>query len=144
TTLYAARQALLDQFGPRDLHGLGVEESPLAIRAALAVLQSLRETQRVQLVHLNELRVHQPGHYMVLNGTTQRSLELVSNLTDATRRHTLFEVLVRTATAMGGRALRSWILQPLRDPLRINQRLDAVETLTGSHETREKLGELLK
>ncbi len=144
TTHYAARQALLDQFGTRDLHGFGVEDSPLAIRAAGAILQYLRETQRGQLVHLNELRVHHPGEYMVLDGTTQRSLELVSNLTDATRRHTLFEVLDRTATAMGGRALRSWILQPLRDAARINQRLDAVETLTRDHAAREKLGEMLK
>ena len=88
--------------------------------------------------------MHYPGDFMVLDGTTQRSLELVTNLTDATRRHTLFEVLDRTATAMGGRALRSWILQPLRDPVRINQRLDAVETLTANLEARTTLGELLK
>lgn len=141
---YAARQALLEQFGTRDLRGYGVEESPLAIQAAGAVLQYLKETQRGQLTHINELRVHHPGEYMVLDGTTQRSLELVTNLTDATRRHTLFEVLDKTATAMGGRALRSWILQPLRDAVRINERLDAVDALVRNRETREKLGEYLK
>lgn len=141
---YAARKALLEQFGTRDLAGFGMEDHTLAIRAAGTILQYLRETQRSQLIHVNELRVHHPGDYMVLDGTTQRSLELVSNLTDATRRHTLFEVLDRTATAMGGRMLRSWILQPLRDTKRINQRLDAVDTLARNHETREKLGELLK
>ena len=144
STLYAARQALLDQFGTRDLRGFGIEESPLAIRAAGIILQYLHETQRHQLVHLNELRLHHPGEYMVLDGTTQRSLELVTNLTDATRRHTLFEVLDRTATAMGGRALRQWILQPLRDPIRINQRLDAVEVLTSNPSARQELGDQLK
>lgn len=143
-TLYAARQSLLDQFGTRDLRGFGVEESPLAIRAAGTVLQYLYETQRHQLIHVNELRLHHPGEYMVLDGTTQRSLELVTNLVDATRRHTLFEVLDRTATAMGGRALRTWILQPLRDAARINARLDAVQALVDNAHSREQLGELLK
>lgn len=141
---YAARQAVLDQFGTRDLQGFGLEESPTAVRAAGAILQYLRETQRSQLVHLKELRLHTPGDYMVLDGTTQRSLELVTNLTDATRRHTLFEVLDKTATAMGGRALRTWILQPLRDARRIDQRLDAVQGLASNHEARGSLGELLK
>lgn len=143
-TPYAARQALLEHFGTRDLRGFGVEESPLAICAAGVILQYLRETQRSQLIHVNELRLHHPGEYMVLDGTTQRSLELVTNLTDATRRHTLFEVLDRTATAMGGRTLRNWILQPLRDADRINQRLDAVHTLVQNAHAREQLGELLK
>lgn len=141
---YAARQALLDQYGTRDLHGFGLEERPLAVRAAGAILQYLRETQRGQLQHLRELHLHTPGEFMVLDGTTQRSLELVANLTDATRRHTLFEVLDKTATAMGGRALRGWILQPLRDPERINQRLDAVEALTTNHDARASMSELLK
>ncbi len=143
-THYAARQALIQHFGTRDLHGFGLEDSILATRAAGVILQYLGETQRGQLIHVNEVRMHHPGDYMVLDGTTQRSLELVSNLTDATRRHTLFEVLDRTATAMGGRMLRTWILQPLRDPVRINQRLDAVDSLVKNHEARERIGELLK
>ena len=48
-TDYAARQALLDQFGTRDLRGFGVEDNPLAIRAAGAALQYLFETQRTSL-----------------------------------------------------------------------------------------------
>ncbi len=143
-THYAARQALIQHFGTRDLHGFGLEESVLATRAAGVILQYLAETQRGQLIHVNEVRMHHPGDYMVLDGTTQRSLELVTNLTDASRRHTLFEVLDRTATPMGGRMLRTWILQPLRDSVRINQRLDAVDSLVINHEAREKIGALLK
>ena len=106
---HAARAALLRQFGVRDLHGFGAEETPTAVRAAGAILEYLRETQRTAMVHVNELRVTHPGDFMMLDAVTQRSLELVSNLTDATRRHTLLEVLDHTGTAMGGRALRAWI-----------------------------------
>lgn len=143
-TANAARAALLQQFGVRDLHGFGLEDHPLAIQAAGAVLQYLKETQRSTLHHVRELHLHTPENYMVLDATTQRSLELVTNLTDASRRHTLFEVLDRTATAMGGRMLRSWILQPLRDPAAITARLDAVEALTTNYDARQQLSELLK
>lgn len=139
-----ARAALLQQFGVRDLHGFGLEERPLAIQAAGAILQYLKETQRSTLHHVRELHLHTPENYMVLDATTQRSLELVTNLTDASRRHTLFEVLDRTATAMGGRMLRSWILQPLRDPQAITARLDAVEALTTNYNARQQMSDLLK
>ena len=141
---FAARDAVLRQFGVRDLNGFGAEGHPLGVRAAGAILHYVRETQRTPLVHVNELSVHYPGAHMTLDATTQRSLELVCNLTDATRRHTLLEVLDRTATAMGGRLLRSWIVQPLRAPQLINQRLDALELLVKDGQIRTGLLERLR
>ncbi|PKO16982.1 DNA mismatch repair protein MutS [candidate division BRC1 bacterium HGW-BRC1-1] len=143
-TSHAARTALLRQFGVRDLHGFGAEESPTAVRAAGAILEYLRETQRTAMLHVNELRVTHPGEFMMLDAVTQRSLELVSNLSDATRRHTLLEVLDHTGTAMGGRALRSWILQPLRTRAEINARLDAVQAFVDDHERRRRGVECLR
>jgi DNA mismatch repair protein MutS len=141
---HAARDALLRQLGVRDLAGFGAEDTPLAVRAAAAVLEYLRDTQRAQMVHLRELRVCHPGEHMVLDATTQRSLELVQNLNDASRRNTLLEVLDRTSTPMGGRELRSWILQPLRDRQRITERLDAVEALARDHRLRRDAAERLR
>lgn len=141
---FASRQALLRHFGVRDLHGFGAENHVAGTRAAGAILQYLTETQRTPLVHVNELSVYYPGSRMTLDATTQRSLELVANLTDATRRHTLLEVLDRTATAMGGRLLRNWIVQPLRRKDEINQRLDGVELFTKSASLRSRALESLK
>ncbi|MBA2669527.1 MAG: hypothetical protein H0U67_04065, partial [Gemmatimonadetes bacterium] len=141
---WAARDALLVQMEVRDLNGFGAEGHPLAVRAAGAILAYLKETQRTALGHVNELRVYHPGESMVLDATTQRSLELVANLTDATRRHTVLEVLDRTATSMGARLLRSWLLQPLRDPARIDGRLDAVETFVRDGLLRSRALECLK
>lgn len=141
---HAARDLLLRQLGVRDLAGFGAEDKPLAVRAAAAVLEYLRETQRSQLVHLRELRVCHPGEHMVLDATTQRSLELVQNLNDASRRNTLLEVLDRTSTPMGGRLLRSWILQPLRDPAQITARLDAVEALARDQRLRRETAQRLR
>ena len=143
-TYHAARTALLRQLGVRDLHGFGAEEARVGVRAAGAVLEFLRETQRTQMAHVNELRVVHPGDYMMLDATTQRSLELVSNLTDATRRHTLLEVLDHTCTAMGGRALRAWILQPPRARDEIAARLDAVQLFVDDMDLRRRTTEVLR
>ncbi len=110
----------------------------------LFALEYVRETQRAQVAHLTQLRVYQPGEFMMLDATTQRSLELVANLTDASRRHTLLEVLDHTATAMGGRMLRAWLLKPLRSPERICERLDAVGVFVGRGVVRAQTLEALR
>jgi DNA mismatch repair protein MutS len=139
-----ARELLLSQFGVHDLSGFGAEGRELGVCAAAAILMYLRETQSAHLAHLTGLRVYEPGEYMILDVTTQRSLELVANLTDATRRNTLLEVLDHTATAMGGRLLRSWLLEPLRVPARIELRLDAVQALVDDYTLRHRLTEALR
>ncbi|MBX7244993.1 MAG: DNA mismatch repair protein MutS [Candidatus Sumerlaeaceae bacterium] len=141
---HAARDALIRQLGVRDLKGFGAEDHPLAVMAAGAILEFLRDTQRTNLIHLNELRVYHPGDFMVLDATTQRSLELTSNLTDSTRRHTLIEVLDQSTTAMGGRLLREWIMQPLRDRQRIAARLDAVDAFVKTATFRSRAIETLR
>jgi len=141
---FAARQQVLRHFGVRDLHGFGAEEHTTGVRAAGAILHYLSETQRTPLVHVNELSVYHPGSHMTLDATTQRSLELVANLTDATRRHTLLEVLDRTATAMGGRLLRTWLVQPLRRPAEIEQRLNGVQHFVKSASLRGRVLDCLK
>lgn len=141
---HAARNSLLRRLGTRDLAGFGAEELRPAICAAGAILQYLSETQRHDLAHINELRVYSAANFMVLDATTQRSLELVANLNDATRRNTLLEVLDHTATAMGGRLLREWVLQPLRNRVGIDGRLDAVTLLVKNSPLRQKLNERLR
>ncbi len=139
-----ARELLLRHFGVHDLAGFGVEGRDLGICAAAAILLYLRQTQNAQLSHITSLRLYEPGEYMILDVTTQRSLELVTNLSDATRRNTLLEVIDHTSTAMGGRLLRSWILEPLRVRSRITERLDAVQLLVESYTLRHRLTETLR
>ncbi len=142
--LARARELLVRHFGVHDLSGFGAEDCPAGVRAAALALEYVRETQRAQVAHLTQLRVYQPGEFMMLDATTQRSLELVANLTDASRRHTLLEVLDHTATAMGGRMLRAWLLKPLRSPERICERLDAVGVFVGRGVVRAQTLEALR
>lgn len=114
-------QAVTDRF-PGALPG-----TPLAAQAAGAILNYLEETTGT-LPHLAppELEPHQ--RHMTLDAFTQRSLELTAPLRPEGRT-TLFSVLCRARTPMGRRALRRWILTPLQDLARIQDRLDVVEFL---------------
>jgi DNA mismatch repair protein MutS len=80
---------------------------------------------------------------LALDSLTRRNLELVESLADGERRGTLLDVLDHTRTAMGGRLLREWILRPLVELERIQDRLDSVEELAFRALDRGRLREVL-
>ncbi len=142
--LAGARQALLDKFGVTTLQGYGAEDSPAAVAAGGALVTYLAETQRRELGHIRDLRIYSVRERMMLDATTQHSLELVRNMLDGSRRATLIEVLDHTRTPMGGRLMRQYLLQPLQDLDAIRARQDAIEGLLASTPMREQLGEGLR
>ncbi|HSB60389.1 MAG TPA: DNA mismatch repair protein MutS, partial [Vicinamibacteria bacterium] len=113
------------------------------IGAAAAALRYVRDTQKRDLVHITSLRTRHHDDALVIDGLTRRNLELVESMSDGTRRGTLLDVLDRTRTAMGARLLRDWILRPLVDLERIQDRLDAVEELAFRTVERGRLREAL-
>jgi DNA mismatch repair protein MutS len=141
---HTARESLMDQFGLTTLKGLGLEDAPEATACAGAVLAYVKETQRETAPHLRFPRSYSPSSFVVLDGNTQRNLELVESLADKRRHGTLLNVLDRTLTSMGGRKLRHWILHPLVNVMDIRARLDGVEELFQNTETRLHLKEILK
>ncbi|GMU92355.1 MAG: DNA mismatch repair protein MutS [Candidatus Hydrogenedentota bacterium] len=139
-----ARACLLDQYGLSTLKGVGLEDAPEAAACAGAVLAYVKSTQRDMAPLLRLPRRYTPSQYVVLDGNTQRNLELVESLMDRKGRGTLLSVLDRTQTSMGSRKLRHWILHPLLDIAAIRARLDAVEELHGNAELRLRLREALR
>jgi DNA mismatch repair protein MutS len=130
----AARRALCEQFGTRDLAGFGCEQLDLAVGAAGCLLQYVRETQCGALPHLRGLAVERHDDALLLDAASRRNLEIESNL-GGRDEQTLVGVLDRTATAMGGRCLRRWLHRPLRDHAVLAGRHQAVDTLleAGAH-----------
>ena len=139
-----ATELLTDDFDLSTLKGIGLEDAPEALGCAGAVLAYVKATQRDSVPHLRLPRRYHPAHFVVLDGNTQRNLELVESLVDKRRRGTLLGVLDRTATSMGGRKLRHWILHPLLEVDEIRARLGAVEDLFDNAETRLELAKALK
>ena len=124
-----------EAFSPRDeektvRHVEGVDLDPgearLARLAASAILFYLNETQKGRENPTLSLAYYRPAEFLGIDETTERNLELISNLRDGTKRGTLFSVLDRTKTAMGARQLKQWILRPLIDLEEIHRRQDAI------------------
>ncbi|HUX19634.1 MAG TPA: DNA mismatch repair protein MutS, partial [Spirochaetia bacterium] len=81
--------------------------------------------------------------FLSLDESTQRNLELVSNLHDGSKRFTLIEAVDFSQTSMGARRLKSWILRPLKEVEPIRRRHDQVELLYRSQLLLSGLRELL-
>jgi len=139
-----ARQALLDHFGVASLAGYGCDGLPLAVRAAGALVQYLRETQKAALAQLRDLRTYSTSEFMTLDASTRRNLELTQTIRTGSVRGSLLGVLDATVTAMGGRLLRQWLNQPLLDVDKLERRLDAVEALYRDTPARTQVMALLK
>jgi len=137
-------EMLLDLFELQTLKGVGLEEEPEAAGCAGAVLSYVRMTQRDAVPHVQLPRRYSPSGYVVLDGNTQRNLELVESLAEKSKRGTLLDVLDRTRTSMGARKMRHWLLHPLLDVHTIRERLNAVEALVNDTTIRMDLRELLK
>ncbi|MBM3974529.1 MAG: DNA mismatch repair protein MutS [Planctomycetes bacterium] len=123
-----ATRLLQQFFRVATLAGFGVQDQPLAVGAAGALVAYLQETQLCALPHLRGLEVWHDGAFMRLDRTTRQSLELVQTMRDA-EGMTLLAIVDRTATPMGARLLRSWLLAPLADLAAIQRRQDAVAEL---------------
>jgi len=128
----SATRALCSQFGTRDLSGFGCASLGLAIGAAGALLQYVKDTQRTALPHLTGLRTEQRDAALQMDAATRRNLELEHNVSGRDE-FTLVGVLDHTVTAMGGRMLRRWLNRPLKDRQTLNRRLQAIDTLMESH-----------
>lgn len=140
----AARSALLRHFQTATLESFGVQNKPLALRAAGAIVQYLQDTQPGALIHLTVLRTYSTSGFMALDNATRTNLELIRAARTGTTRGSLLDVLDRTTTAMGARLLKSWIGQPLLDLDRLNARLNAVEVFFRSTSLRAEIINLLR
>ena len=131
---------LENHFGVLSLEGFGLAAKPAAASAAGAILYYVRATQRGTLNHVDRVGFYERQDCMILDAVTVRNLELIEPLfarTDAGI--TLFRGIDNTATPMGKRLLRSWLLRPSIKVGEINSRLDAVEAQVKDIVAREEL-----
>lgn len=140
----AAARILLEQFHVGSLDGFGLQNMTLATRAAAGIVRYLQENQRGALGQLRALRVYATDAFMTLDPPTRRNLELTSAMRGGGQKFSLLGVLDDTRTAMGGRLLKRWLTQPLRDRDALNARLDKVDAFFQNTAPRERVREALK
>ncbi|MGN0402741.1 MAG: DNA mismatch repair protein MutS [Acetatifactor sp.] len=137
------KKILLRHFKVTTLLGLGIEDFPMGMIAAGALLQYLYDTQKTDLAHFTHVYPYLTNKYMLLDSSTRRNLELAETLREKQKRGSLLWVLDKTRTAMGGRLLRSMLEQPLIDKAEMEKRLDAVEALCMDSVSRDEIREYL-
>ncbi len=138
-----AKKALQSHFNVKSLDGFGCTDMDDAICAAGALMQYLKDTQKNALLHITNLKALKETAYMVLDPNTRRNLELTQTLIEGSKKGSLLWLLDKTKTAMGGRLLKKFILQPLKKISHIDARLDAVQEIKDDLYLRNSLSDYL-
>lgn len=137
-----ATELLLKHFQTHSLKGFGVEELKLGTIAAGAVLHYLRDTEHPNLNHITSVQRLDERDYLWMDRFTIRNLELLGSGADGG--HTLLKILDNTVSPMGARLMRRWMVLPLKDMERINERLETVQALILETDLRKQLQSLIK
>jgi len=132
-----AEEVLLKHFEVQSMKGFGIDRLPLAIVAAGVALHYLNETEHRNLQHITTISRIEEDRYMWLDRFTIRNLELIASANE--NAVTLADVLDQTASPMGARLLKRWMVMPLKDKKAIAERLEVVDHLYTHKELREAL-----
>ncbi len=139
-----AKKSIKKHFNVFSLEGFGLKQKDLAISASGAALSYLHNTQKNSLSHINSVKFYSKKDYLDMDITTIKNLELLKNIRENTEEGTLLKILDKTLTPMGSRLLTNFLLKPLLDITKINERLLAVEEFINKPFTNEELRDLLK
>ena len=137
-----AKEKLHKHFEVKNLKGFGVDHLKNGVVASGVILHYLELTQHLQVKHITSLRRIEEDRYVRMDKFTVRSLELMGSMNEGGI--TLLNVIDKTITPMGARLLRRWMLFPLKDVARINERHDVVDYFFRHPDYRELVSEHLQ
>ncbi len=138
-----AEKMLTAHFKIKNLRGFGLHDKPVASKAAAALLGYLSHTQKNHIGHITSIRTYTPHDHVVLDGSTITNLELFTTIRDHEEHGSFIECIDTTKTAMGGRLLRQWIREPLRNKKQIETRHSVVEALINNSQVRQNVATVL-
>ena len=138
-----AKNSLFTQFNVVTLAPFGIEEDKACVISSGALISYLKETQKRALLNIKTLKMETGNDFLKIDATAIKNLELVKSLRDNKAYGSLLWFLDKTKTSMGARKLQSWILTPLNNKEKINNRLNGVESLFKNTLIRQTLGDLL-
>lgn len=137
-----AHDILLQHFQTISLKGFGITDIPHAIIAAGAIIHYLKDTEHQQLSHISSLQRITRGDFLWMDRFTIQNLELLESNRD--NGNTLLKVLDNTVSPMGSRMMRRWLMFPLQDIRKIDERLNSTEFFIKEQEIKNKVVHLIK
>lgn len=141
-TREATNERLVKQFNVQNLKGFGVDNLPNGVIAAGAILHYLDATQHLQTGHIQHLSRIEEDKYVWMDRFTVRNLELLNGQRENSI--TLYDIIDRTTTPMGGRLLHRWLAFPLKEVRPIRNRQMVVEYLFRHPQERQIIQENLQ
>ncbi len=135
-----ATESLLKHFGTHSLKGFGIQNLSAGIIAAGAILHYLKDTEHPNLGHISSIQRIDRDEHLWMDRFTIRNLELLGGEGS----NTLLKTLDNTVSPMGARLLKRWMIMPLNDMGKINERLDATAFLIKEVDLRNKLLHAIK
>ena len=133
---------LLQHFQTQSLKGYGIEDLKSAITACGVALHYLKDTEHANLQHINSLQRVIATDFLWMDRFTIRNLELVHSSYE--QGANLLQAIDHTHTPMGARLMKRWMIFPLFDLNRIEQRLDLVSHFILAQDLNHALGHLVK
>ncbi len=130
---------LTAQFKTANLKAFGLDEDSAEIVPAGFLLDYLEKTTNAALPHISSLRVYHDSEYLIMDDSSRRNLEIITNMRDGTSQYTLYECVDFTKTAMGGRLLRNWLLFPLTKLSQIESRQNHVASFVENRTLLDKV-----
>jgi DNA mismatch repair protein MutS len=137
-----ATEILLKHFQTHSLKGFGIEKMQHGIIASGAILYYLKQTEHPNLQHISSIQRLEREDFLWMDRFTIRNLELLH--TGAEQGNSLIKVLDHTVSAMGARLLHRWMVFPLKDLHRINERLDTVAYFILQTDLRKQIAQAVK
>lgn len=129
-TLSENKDIVCEQFSVSDISVLSVNENNAEVNSVCGLFRYIYDTQKALIGRFTNITKHENDPLMTLGFTARRNLELTETLRNKEKKGSLLWVLDKNKTSMGKRLLKTFIDQPLTNPAKIIQRLDAVEQLT--------------
>jgi len=137
-----SNDVLLQHFQTISLKGFGITDIPLAVIAAGAIIHYLKDTEHQQLNHITSIARITRNDFLWMDRFTIQNLELLDS--NRENGNTLLKVLDNTVSPMGSRMIKRWLLFPLQEEQKINQRLNTVEYFIKEQDIAKQLTQLIK
>ncbi len=138
-----AKETLEKQFNVGTLSSYNINDNDSVISPAGALISYLKETQKNSLLNINTIKLESNDDFLMLDVSAVRNLELTRTIRDEKKYGSLLWLLDKTKTSMGARKLQNWILYPLNNKSKIEERLNAVESFYNSRIIMASLSQLL-
>lgn len=129
-----AQKSLCEHFQIHNLRGFGIEEMPLSVACCGALLEYIKEMNRMPMRHIDKISIYMDKDYVFISPAAVYGLGLEE----------LFKTLDYTLTPLGKRCLKNWLYRPSKSKSLILERQEAVTLLKDNSRIQEQLGQLLR